>query len=105
MTPDGTPDQLAGAAAIATVKLTCTICNQKGLHARAAARFVKTAAQFDADIWVRKNGTAVSGRSIMGLMMLAAGPGTQIRIEAEGEEAAKAVDALATLVGGGFDEE
>ena len=55
-----------------------TICNQRGLHARAAARFVKTAAQFDAEVWVRKNGTEVSGRSIMGLMMLAAAPGTVI---------------------------
>ena len=55
-----------------------TICNQRGLHARAAARFVKTAGLFDAEIWVRKNGTEVSGRSIMGLMMLAAAPGTVI---------------------------
>ena len=56
------------------------ICNQNGLHARAAARFVKTAAQFDAEVWVRKNGTEVSGRSIMGLMMLAAASGTVIEV-------------------------
>ena len=55
------------------------ICNQKGLHARAAARFVKTASQFEAEVTVRKNGTAVSGRSIMGLMMLAAASGTRRR--------------------------
>ena len=60
----------------ATARRSVKICNQKGLHARAAARFVKTAAQFEAEVWVRKNGTAVSGRSIMGLMMLAAASGT-----------------------------
>ena len=66
MSPDGNPEQPAGAAtqAAATVRLTCTICNQKGLHARAAARFVKTAGQFDADVQVRKNGAAVSGRGV-----------------------------------------
>jgi phosphocarrier protein HPr len=84
---------------------TVTICNRRGLHARAAAKFVKLAETFEAEVTVSKNGASVSGLSIMGLMMLAAGPGTQIRIEAEGAEAAKAVDALATLVGGGFDEE
>ena len=57
-----------------------TICNRRGLHARAAARFVKLAGEFDAEVWVRKNGTEVSGRSIMGLMMLAAGPGTIIEL-------------------------
>ena len=67
--------QLPGAA-----RRIATICNQRGLHARAAARFVKTAAQFDADVRVRKNGTEVSGRSIMGLMMLAAAPGTVIEL-------------------------
>ena len=61
-----------------------TICNQRGLHARAAARFVKTAGQFDAEVLVRKNGTEVSGRSIMGLMMLAAAPGTVIELAAIG---------------------
>ena len=107
MSPDGTPEQLAGAAAqtaATTARLTCTICNQKGLHARAAARFVKTAGQFDAEVWVRKNGTAVSGRSIMGLMMLAAGPGTAIELRATGPEAARAITALADLISGGFDE-
>jgi phosphocarrier protein HPr len=67
-----------------TARRSVKICNQKGLHARASARFVKTAAQFDADIWVRKNGTAVSGRSIMGLMMLAAASGTVIEIMPSG---------------------
>jgi phosphocarrier protein len=107
MSPDGTPEQLPGAAAkdTATARLTCTICNQKGLHARAAARFVKTAAQFDAEIWVRKNGTAVSGRSIMGLMMLAAASGTVIEISATGRDAATAVETLAGLIECKFDED
>ena len=83
---------------------TVTICNKRGLHARAAARFVKLAWQFDAEVTVRKNGTTVSGRSIMGLMMLAAGPGTTIDLAATGPEAERAVAALADLVAGGFDE-
>jgi len=83
---------------------TVTICNKRGLHARAAARFVKLAWQFDAEVSVRKNGTTVSGRSIMGLMMLAAGPGTAIELAATGREAERAVAALADLVAGGFDE-
>jgi len=83
---------------------TVTICNKRGLHARAAARFVKLAWQFDAEVTVRKNGTTVSGRSIMGLMMLAAGPGTAIELAATGPEAERAVAALADLVAGGFDE-
>ena len=81
-----------------------TICNQKGLHARAAARFVKTAAQFDAEILVRKNGNAVSGRSIMGLMMLAAAAGTIVELTATGRQAEAAVAALADLIECKFDE-
>ena len=86
------------------VRRAATICNKKGLHARAAARFVKTACQFDAEIWVRKNGTEVSGRSIMGLMMLAAAPGTVIVLAASGRQAEAAVLALANLVECKFDE-
>ena len=82
-----------------------TICNQRGLHARAAARFVKTAGLFNAEVWVRKNGTEVSGRSIMGLMMLAAAPGTVIRLAATGPDAEAAVTALANLVECKFDED
>ena len=92
-------DQPAG-----VVQRNVTICNKRGLHARAAARFVKLAWQFDAEVTVRKNGTTVSGRSIMGLMMLAAGPGTAIELAATGREAERAVAALADLVAGGFDE-
>ena len=82
-----------------------TICNQRGLHARAAARFVKTAGQFDAEVLVRKNGTEVSGRSIMGLMMLAAAPGTVIELAATGHQAEAAVTALTKLIECKFDEE
>jgi len=88
-----------------TVCRIATICNQRGLHARAAARFVKTAGLYNADIWVRKNGTEVSGRSIMGLMMLAAAPGTVIRLAATGPDAEAAVTALAKLVECKFDED
>ena len=107
MSADGNPAQLTGGAAgtAATASRTVKICNQKGLHARAAARFVKTAAQFAAEILVRKNGTAVSGRSIMGLMMLAAASGTVIEISATGGDAANAVETLARLIECKFDED
>lgn len=87
------------------VTRTVTIVNRRGLHARAAARFVKLAGEFDADITVCKDGANVSGLSIMGLMMLAAAPGTQIGIRAVGEQAEQAVDAIAALVTAGFDED
>lgn len=87
------------------VRRTVTICNRRGLHARAAARFVRLAERFDADVVVAKNGTSVSGMSIMGLMMLAAGPGTTIELRATGREAAQAIEALAELIADGFDEE
>jgi phosphocarrier protein HPr len=107
MNPNANFVPRAGAAGqtTATVRRTCKICNQKGLHARAAARFVKTAAQFDAEIEVRKNGTAVSGRSIMGLMMLAAASGALIEITATGHDAANAVATLAHLIDCKFDED
>ena len=95
----------AEAAARATARRIAKICNQRGLHARAAARFVKTAHQFDAEIWVRKNGTTVSGRSIMGLMMLAAASGAELEISAAGRQADEAVATLASLVECKFDED
>jgi len=87
------------------IKRAVTVVNRRGLHARAAARFVKLAAQFRADITVERNGTEVSGISIMGLMMLAAGPGSEIVIRARGMQAEEAVDALERLIQGKFDEE
>ena len=81
------------------------ITNKRGLHARAAARFVKVAEQFDAQVEVAKDGETVSGTSILGLMMLAASPGTMISISADGPEASAVLAALATLVTNRFDEE
>lgn len=81
------------------------IVNKRGLHARAAAKFVNLAAEFTCDIDVTKDGETVSGRSIMGLMMLAAAPGCSIHLAADGEDAAKAIDAIAQLVDSKFDED
>jgi phosphocarrier protein HPr len=81
------------------------IVNKKGLHARASARFVQTVEKFDAEVRVSRCGERVGGDSIMGLMMLAAGPGTSITVEASGPQAAEVIAALEALVGGGFGEE
>ena len=81
-----------------------TIVNRRGLHARASARFVKCAEGFDADVRVIKDGQTVGGTSIMGLMTLAAAPGSTLELEAEGPEAEAALDALAKLIEEGFGE-
>ena len=81
------------------------IVNTRGLHARASAKFVKMSGGFDAEVTVTRDGQTVDARSIMGLMMLAAGPGCCIDIAAEGPEAEQAIDALAELVAARFDEE
>lgn len=81
------------------------IVNKRGLHARASAKFVQTVAKYDAEVRVSRAGETVGGTSIMGLMMLAAGPGTTIQVEAEGAEAEAAVEALAVLVADKFGEE
>jgi phosphocarrier protein len=81
-----------------------TICNKKGLHARASAKFVQTVEKFDADVHVKRGGESVGGTSIMGLMMLAAAPGTSITVEATGREAAEVVEALASLIDSRFGE-
>ncbi len=94
------PDQSAPARSV-----TVEILNRRGLHARAAAKFVKTAGRHGADIWVERNGVRVAGRSIMGLMMLAAGPGSAITIHAEGPGADAALADLAALIGRKFDED
>ena len=82
-----------------------TICNKKGLHARASARFVQTVEKFDADVRVMRCGEIVGGTSIMGLMMLAASPGTTITVEATGKEAAEVIAALAALIESRFGEQ
>jgi phosphocarrier protein len=81
------------------------ILNKRGLHARAAARFVQVADMYDAIVTVSKDQTTVGGTSIMGLMMLAAGPGSEIHVTAEGPEAAAALRALGELVADRFGEE
>jgi phosphocarrier protein len=81
------------------------IVNERGLHARASAKFVKLAAAFDAEVTVSRDGTTVDARSIMGLMMLAAGLGSTVEIAAEGPEAQPALEALVELVQGRFDED
>ena len=82
----------------------CEIVNQRGLHARAAARFVKLAETFDAQVDVSKDGLTVRGTSILGLMLLAAGIGSEVVLEATGSEAAAALEALHDLIARGFDE-
>jgi len=82
-----------------------TILNQKGLHARAAARFAETVSLFEADVNVTKDGQTVSGKSIMGLMMLAASPGSTILIEASGRDASAVLKALSGLVQTRFGED
>jgi len=81
------------------------IQNQYGIHARPAALFVKTASRYDCDITVEKDGNAVSGKSIMGLMTLEASFGTILKVTAEGPDAEEALDELAALVDGKFDED
>jgi len=89
----------------ASAQRSVTIVNQKGLHARAAAKFVRLAQSFEVTLKVAAKGQTVSGHSLMGLMLLAAGPGTRLVIAAEGKDARAAVAALAKLVEDGFDEE
>jgi phosphocarrier protein len=87
------------------LRRTALIVNERGLHARASAKFVKTAAQFDAVVTVTRDGTTVEAQSIMGLMMLAAGNGSTIDLVAEGPEAQDALDALTSLIENRFEEE
>jgi len=82
-----------------------TIVNTKGLHARASAKFVQCAAKFDARVTVKKDGSSVSGTSIMGLMMLGAGLGSEVSISAAGRQAQEALNALEALIASKFGEE
>src|SRR5881628_3603912 len=81
------------------------IVNRLGLHARPAAMFVRIASRYRSEIWVAKEGEEVNGKSIMGLMMLAAGQGSKLRIRCEGPDAAKAMEELEALIKAGFNEE
>lgn len=88
-----------------TVKATLNICNTRGLHARASAKFVKLASSFDSEIHVTRDGVTVDARSIMGLLMLGAGIGCSIDVAAEGTDAEEAIEALSDLVARKFDED
>jgi phosphocarrier protein HPr len=81
------------------------VSNKLGIHARPAAMFVKTANRFSCDIFVEKDGEKVNGKSIMGLMMLAAGPGSKLTVHANGHDASQALAELETLINRKFDEE
>ncbi len=89
----------------ATLRRTVEIINERGLHARASAKFVKLAAQFDAQVKVSREGSTVDAQSIMGLMMLGAGIGSTIDLKASGPQAEEAMDALTQLIADRFHEE
>ncbi len=95
----------AGGLSDTAIQRTVAIRNRRGLHARAAAKFVKLAGQFDASVAVTRDGMTVGGESIMGLMMLAAGCGSEISLTVDGPEAVAAASALAQLVDRLFDED
>ena len=88
-----------------SVQAVLNICNQRGLHARASAKFVKLASEFESEIQVTRDGVTVDARSIMGLLMLGAGIGCGVEVKAEGPDAAEAVAALTDLVARRFDED
>src|SRR5438445_7309978 len=81
------------------------VANKLGIHARPAAMFVKTANRFSCDIFVEKDGERVNGKSIMGLMMLAAGPGSKLTVHAQGQDASQALAEIEILIKRKFDEE
>jgi len=81
------------------------VCNKLGIHARPAAMFVKIANRFSCEIFVEKDGEKVNGKSIMGLMMLAAGPGSKLTVHASGHDASQAIAELETLIQRKFDED
>jgi phosphocarrier protein len=105
MSDDAAPEKELGPSVPAdAISRELLIINKRGLHARASAKFVQMVEKFDAEVWVTRGHETVGGTSIMGLMMLAAGPGTEIELAATGPDAQRAVDALTALVTGGFDE-
>jgi phosphocarrier protein HPr len=103
---DPSPESEAGAVVPeGALSRQIPIINKRGLHARASAKFVQMVERFNAEVWVTKGGETVGGTSIMGLMMLSAGPGTSITVSAAGPEAQAAIDAITELVAGKFNEE
>ncbi len=98
-------DYGSGGAGAPVVTRVLEICNKKGLHARASAKFVQTVEKFEAEVKVTRGQETVGGTSIMGLMMLAAGPGSTIKVEATGRQASEVIEALDALVSGRFTEQ
>jgi len=96
---------MSGDGTLPTASAVVDICNSRGLHARASAKFVKLASEYEADIRVTRDGVTVNALSIMGLLTLGAGNGCGVTIEAEGPDAAAAVGALRDLVARRFDED
>ena len=94
-----------GAARTDSVEKEVTIVNRLGMHARPAAMFVRIASRYRCEIWVEKDGEQINGKSIMGLMMLAAGQGSKLRIRCEGPDAERAIEELAQLIAGKFNED
>ncbi len=92
-------------AAAQKIEKEVTIVNRLGLHARPAAMFVRIASRHRAEIWVAKEGEEINGKSIMGLMMLAAGQGSKLRIRCDGPDADKAMEELEELIKAGFNED
>jgi phosphocarrier protein HPr len=108
MTDDDVPppeDVVGPVVPAGAVSRELPIINKRGLHARASAKFVQMVERFNAEVWVTKGSETVGGTSIMGLMMLSAGPGTSIVVSAIGPEAQAALDAITELVAGKFNEE
>jgi phosphocarrier protein HPr len=103
---DPSPENIAGDRVPGgAVSRELLIINKRGLHARASAKFVQTVERFSAQVWVTRGGETVGGTSIMGLMMLSAGPGTTIMVSAVGPEAEAALAAISELVANKFNEE
>jgi phosphocarrier protein HPr len=103
---DASPESSAGPTVPqGAVSREIPIINKRGLHARASAKFVQMVERFNAEVWVTKGNETVGGTSIMGLMMLSAGPGTSIVVSATGPEAETAIDAITELVASKFNEE
>ena len=103
---DASPENIPGPNVPAgAVSKELLIINKRGLHARASAKFVQLVERFTSEVWVTRGGETVGGRSIMGLMMLAAGPGTTVTVSALGPDADAAITAITELVESKFNEE
>ena len=106
MSDDAAPEkELGPSVPSGAISRELQIINKRGLHARASAKFVQMVEKFNAEVWVTRGSETVGGTSIMGLMMLAAGPGTTVTVSAIGPEAQAAVDAIAALDADKFNEE